>query len=99
MTPDESQFFRILDAYSREQHGCFVAEMFPDDNRLEYVVCFRPVVGSPASQYAYRYIRISVQEVRAAAEAGSLSPAVLDDLKTELTLLDDAGGRGAGKHP
>jgi hypothetical protein len=98
MTPDESIFFRILDAYSREQHGCFVAEMFPDNTRAEYIVCFRPVAAGKDSpnRYAYRYVKIPAEDIKAAARAGSLSSVVLEQLKTELTRLDDTGGRGAG---
>jgi hypothetical protein len=43
MTPDESRFFQLLDAYARTRHQCFLAEMTLHTEERGYFLCFRPL--------------------------------------------------------
>ena len=43
MTPEESTFFQLLDAYARTKHGCFLAEMTLRTEEHGYFLCFRPL--------------------------------------------------------
>ena len=49
MTVEQTSCFKLLDGYSRSQHDCFLAEMFPDAAGTNYTLCFRPTGGSKDS--------------------------------------------------
>ena len=89
MTPDESQLFELLDEYSRTRHKCFLAEMFLDKSRAEYVLCFRPtsVSKDSPSRYACRYLQIKAVDARTAGQARILSTAIKEKLDRELLSL------------
>lgn len=75
--------FRLLDDFSRRNHQCFLAELFPNESRAEYVLCFRPVTvskESPDPMMSYRYLYISVVDLRVAAESQVLPVAMIEKL-------------------
>lgn len=68
MSSDSKWFFEESDAYARRRYHCFVAELDLNEDKGEYRVCFRPIHAAPGSpdQYACRYIRIDLDDVKAA---------------------------------
>lgn len=79
--------FQLLDNFSRSKHHCFLAEMFPNESRGEYVLCFRPVTvprESPDPMMFYRYLYISVFDLRVAAASGELPFHVVEKLNQAL---------------
>ena len=88
-TPDNARFFKLLDGYSRERHGCFLAEMFLNEAGTEYILCFRPVSAKEDTQgrYASHYLRIETAEAQVAGENKVLGAGITDDLDRNLPLL------------
>ena len=86
MTVEETSCFKLLDGYSRSQHGWFLAEMFPNAAGTNYTLCFRPTGGSKDSpnRYACRYLHIGAEEVRTAGHMKVLPPSIAEMLDTEL---------------
>jgi hypothetical protein len=82
--------FQLLDDFSRSKHQCFLAELFPNEGRAEYVLCFRPVNISRDSldpMMFYRYLYISVVELRVAAESRVLPALIVEKLNQSLPSL------------
>jgi hypothetical protein len=89
MTSERGVLFDLFDSYSRNNYQCFVAELFENKDGTKYVVCFRPVnvtIDSPG-RYNCRYINIQTAQAHAAAESGSLTPAIIEQLDNELSEL------------
>jgi hypothetical protein len=87
MLPEQSYVFALLDEYAKKHYKCFVAEMDLNENRGRYAVCFRTTAefeGNP-DPYLCRYVHLSVEEVKASYEAGSLSNAIIVELGEELS--------------
>jgi len=89
MTQDETTFFRLLDAYARTQHRCFLAEMDLRTEELGYSVCFRPldVTENSSSRYACKYLRVSTEHVKAASSRQQLPSSFVDQLDAEFSKL------------
>jgi hypothetical protein len=83
---EEAQLFRLLDDYSRLQHQCFVSEMFLNDRKTEYVVCFRPVEAreDSANRYACEYLQVGVPEAKLVSHTGVLTASIIKELESEL---------------
>lgn len=89
MTPDKTMFFQLLDAYARTRHRCFLAEMTLRTEELGYWMCFRALGGSEnsASRYAYKYLMVPTEHVKAASSRQHLPPSLVDRLSAELSEL------------
>jgi hypothetical protein len=89
MTPDETTFFQLLDAYARTRHQSFLAEMTPRTDELSYYICFRPVDVSEdsPSRYACKYLIVSTKDVKAAGSRQELPTSLVDQLDAELPKL------------
>lgn len=74
MTAEEARLFQVLDDYSRSHHQHFLAEMFLNESKTGYVLCFRPVAAErgSSSRYDCRYMQITAEEA-VAAQTGGLS--------------------------
>lgn len=86
MTSEETQVFKLLDEYSMDRHSCFLTEMFLNETKTAYRLCFRPIdvkIDSP-DRYACRYLRLDLSQVRTAAEEGTLTASITDELDKEL---------------
>jgi hypothetical protein len=89
MTPDETTFFQLLDAYARTRHRCFLAEMTLWTEELGYNLCFRPLdvfENSPA-RYACMYLKVSTEQVKTAGSGPQLPTFLADRLDAELSEL------------
>ena len=91
MTEQETRCFRVLDAYARSNHDCFVAEFWMQQGSSRYAVCFRPATVRKEDRdedvYACKYIELEPGDVLAAAATGSLPRTVADQLDAVLPLL------------
>lgn len=89
MDAEETQFFKLLDEYSRKQYGCFVSEMFISKAKMEYVLCFRPATTGTTSsnRYACRYLRVRTEDVRNMGKSQTLTASMTDALKKKLPSL------------
>jgi hypothetical protein len=89
MTSEESRVFKLLDEYSRDRHNCFLSEMFLNEAKTGYTLCFRPVSAKPdsADRFAHRYLHFKVSEVKMAAEKEMLMDSVTEELDRELRPL------------
>lgn len=82
--------FRLLDDFSRSKHRCFLAELFPNEARSEYVLCFRPLTISKDlsdPMMAYRYLHIGVIDLRVMAASRVLPVLIAEKLDQELRSL------------
>ena len=87
-TPEYSRAFKLLDEYSRQNHQCFVAELFLGSNRIEYVVCFRPSNESiNPDQFACRYLKIGTAQFELISQTGVLPISIIEELDKELPAL------------
>jgi hypothetical protein len=89
MTPAETRFFQLVDAYARTRHRCFLAEMDLWTEETGYNLCFRPLdVGenSPA-RYARTYLTVPTEQVKTVGSRQQLAPSLIDQLDTELSEL------------
>ena len=87
-TREYARAFKLLDDYSRQNHQCFVAELFLDSNRIEYVVCFRPTNESiNPDQFACRYLKIETGEFDLISQIGALPISIIEELDKELPAL------------
>ena len=86
MTVEETSCFKLLDGYSRSQHGCFLAEMFPNAVGTNYTLCFRPTGGSRDSpnRYACQYLHIGAEELKTAGQMQVLPRSIAEMLDREL---------------
>lgn len=89
MTSEETQAFKLLDDYSRDQHRCFLTEMFLNEAKTAYRLCFRPTGAGRESpdRFAHRYLNFEVSEVKVAAQEGMLTASMTEELDKELRLL------------
>lgn len=89
MTSEESQFFELLDRYSKTHHKCFLAEMFLNKKGTEYVLCFRPgiEVMNPADRSSCRYLRINPIDVQLVGKTKTLTTEIKERLDRELKSL------------
>jgi len=89
MLPEETQLFGLLNDYSKSQHECFVAEMFPSKTGDEYILCFRPMHIGKAhdGRYACRYMRMNKLAAQKAAITGTLGEEIIAELDRELPEL------------
>ena len=89
MTSEETRVFSLVDKYSRDQHCCFVTEMFLNEARTGYTLCFRPIGAEKDSpnRYACRYLHLEIAEVKIAAGEGKLTPSTTESLDKELQVL------------
>lgn len=89
MTAEETRYFRMVDAYARNHHKCFLAEMFLNTAGTHYSLCFRPVDGNKESpnRYACRYLQIGADEVRTAGQKQMLGSGTTELLDRELSTL------------
>jgi len=89
MTPEETQAFKLLDDYARDRHGCFLAEMFLNEAKTAYTLCFRPVSAKRDSpdRFAHRYLNFEVSEVKVAAQKRMLTASITEGLEKELRPL------------
>jgi hypothetical protein len=90
MTHSNQLPFQIIDDYSRQNHQCFVAEMFLNEDQTRYILCFRPatVWKTSANQYACRYVYLVTSEVRKLEQTRELSDSIKVLLDKELANLD-----------
>jgi hypothetical protein len=89
MEQNEKEFFTLLDGHSRRQYDCFLAEMFLDDGKECYFLCFRPVgvrIDDP-NRYACRHIKIDVAEMCSICSARELTADFNETLHRELMSL------------
>jgi hypothetical protein len=90
MSSEYSRVFRLLDKYSRSQHQCFLAELFPSDVKGEHLLCFRPVsAAADSSDLACRYLRVKDAELRLASQAKLLTDSLVERLDQELATLGE----------
>jgi hypothetical protein len=89
MDQNETEFFTIVDGHSRHRYQCFLAEMFLDRPKEQYVLCFRPAgakIDDP-NRYACRYIRVDVAEVSRIGSGHKLTTGFTARLHWELASL------------
>ena len=85
-----SRVFRLLDKYSRSQHRCFLAELFPSDVKAEHLLCFRPVnVAADSNGLVCRYLRVKDAELKLASHAKLLTDSLVERLAKELATLGE----------
>jgi len=86
MTSSEQQLFQLLDDYSRTHHQCFVAEMFLNNERTEFILCFRRVNANKNSsdRYASRYLHFGIGEAEIAGQTNVLTTSVSAMLDKEV---------------
>jgi hypothetical protein len=92
LTPEEhSQLFRILDNYARVQHSAFLTELFPNREKTEYWLCFRPleVEGSLSERYDCRYLHITIAEVKNVIGTKALTAVLVEELDRELGAMKE----------
>ena len=89
MTSEETRVFKLIDEYSRDQHRCFVTEMFLKEATSGYTLCFRPIATQRDSpnRYACRYLYLETGEVKPAAGQGELTASVIERLDKGLQAL------------
>jgi hypothetical protein len=84
-----AEFFKLIDSHAREQHQCFLAELFIGSDPTAYTLCFRPSGPDRESpnRYACRYLNLAIVDVEKMVSAGSLDDATVALLKRELLTL------------
>lgn len=89
MTPSETQFFNLLDNYSRARHSCFIAEIFLNDLKTHYVLCIRPSGGNENSPDAYycKYLKIELAGLGVTAQSQELPISIRAELDNQLQAL------------
>lgn len=95
MTSEETRVFKLLDGYSRDRHRCFLSEMFLNEAKTAYTLCFRPVNVKRESpdRSAYRYVHFEVSQVKTAAEKEMLTGSMTEELDRELRPLGSVADR------
>ncbi len=86
---DYSLLFKLLDTYSTNRHHCSLTELFLNEEKTEYIMCFRPNAVSRESlaRYTCRYIRVKAEEITTKETMQSLPISVKNKLDKELPLL------------
>jgi hypothetical protein len=92
MTSEETRVLKLVDEYSRDQHRCFVAEMFLKEATTGYTLCFRPIAAERDSpnRYVCRYLYLERGEVKTLAEQGKLTPSITERLDKGLRSLGES---------
>ena len=95
MTEVETHWFVLLDSYARSTHSCFLAEFFRDQSPEVYFLCFRPVLSAcpqdSEQRYECKYIRISLEELKATASGRELAAPLVTTLDRSLAGLVENG--------
>ncbi len=95
MTEVETHWFVLLDSYARSTHSCFLAEFFRDQSTEVYFLCFRPVLSAcpqdSEQRYECKYIRISLEELKATASGRELAAPLVTTLDRSLAGLVENG--------
>lgn len=89
-TSEEARVFKLLDEYARKNHQCFVAEMFLNEEKNKYVVCFRPLAAGrdSANRFSCRYLNVEAPQAKMASEAGVLSSLAIAELDRKLAEIN-----------
>lgn len=85
MTPQEIGAFKLVDEYSRSKHNSFLAEMFLNDGKTEYVLCFRSLTTSRTG--VARYLRIPQRDLETLSSSHALPRFLSDQLDQQLRIL------------
>jgi hypothetical protein len=86
MTPKRS--FELIDQYARKQHLCFLAEMFLNRIKTEYILCFRPAeAANNPDRYACRYLQLEIGTVETLGHARELNESTKALLDKEIADL------------
>jgi len=93
-TEEERRCFEWLNDYAGARHSCFVSELFPRREADTYLVCFRPLGGSPcdSNRHNCEYIVFAPVEMRALGSGSSLTVAI-----DSITHCQDSGVEGSPK--
>lgn len=86
MTTEETHLFETLDDYARTNRSSFLTEMFLDERKVEYVLCFRPTHAAAGSTNltSCRYMRIQLGEALKIGQSKTLTASVKEMLDREL---------------
>jgi hypothetical protein len=83
------QSFKLIDEYVRKQHLCFLAEMFLNRGKTEYILCFRPTeAANNPDRYACRYLQFETSMIWALEQASDLNDPIKALLDQELKNLN-----------
>jgi hypothetical protein len=84
-----ARLFRLVDGYTRSQHGWFVAEMDLNGDETEWTICFRPVSSRRNSpdRYACRYMQIEARQALRGVRQKALTVTLAEQLDRELKSL------------
>jgi hypothetical protein len=91
-SPEGKQLFKLLDDCSRRHHQCFLAEMLLNEERTEYILCFRPTqVGKDSpNRYACQYLHLGISEANIAGQGNELGASMRALMDKELVSLGAA---------
>lgn len=86
---DETIFFERVDEYARTNFRSFLTEMFLNEPKTEYTLCFRPIGVSRESpeHYACRYVRVPALEAALSVRQQLLTRPILESLTKPLEEL------------
>jgi hypothetical protein len=89
MNPEYARLFQILDGCAKRHHECRLTELFPNEESTEYVMCFRSlsVTNASESPFACQSVRINIAELRGMIRTELLPVSVADILDEKLRLL------------
>lgn len=89
MTLEETNWFKMLDGYSRTRHRCFLAEMDLNVAKAQYTLCFRPAAISKDSpnRNACLYLHIAIEDVNTTGQEQVLPHSITQMLDRELPTL------------
>jgi len=81
--------FTTIDTYVRAHHRCFVTEL--DFGTIDWQVCIRPTAENTRShgRSAYKYFRLSVEEVAELCAANGLGSSLWERIDQELRSIGD----------
>jgi hypothetical protein len=89
-----ANLFKLLDEYARAHHRCCLTEMFLNQAKTNYFLCFRPVGKklSSTDRYACSYVQISLPSAVNASDSTFLDEALTKLLDSKLELLNPLSG-------
>ena len=89
ISSQKAELFKLLDNYSRTRHQCFLAEIFLDDAKTKYWLCFRPVGErlDSTDQYACSYVQIGLSAAGNASDKNFLDESLTELLDSKLSQL------------
>jgi hypothetical protein len=89
-TTNEARLFAIFDHYSKTFFACFVAELFANPDKPEYLICFRPSAQETGGdQYASYYLHLPVKTAEHILSSGTISSETRDLLSVQLSKLKE----------